>query len=304
MDNNMNYNFDKMKERVLYSLEKTDLEDIRNQLKNINDSTLVCGVGGSLVVAKFLSKVLEKKNDVISEAISPRDIIYKDLSHYKNVVSCSYSGNNLGVYVAFNNKLNKYLISRNKTDEVNNLNYETCDIEDSFISLSSTMIPMTIILDYYLDGKTNIINDIFDSNYSFNINNNDIYEILSGCDTSVAQTFLDSTITEAGLGIPIIHDKYDYCHGRSTLGYNYPSTMIFFNEKKQLDNLILSLLPKYYDNLIVLDKKYDDEILNEYYQTYYCMHLCKKIAELKNKDLSKVDYSQMVKKLYKYKGEM
>ena len=34
------------------------------------------------------------------------------------------------------------------------------------------------------------------------------------------------------------------------------------------------------------------------------MYLCKDIAMKKNKDLSNVDYCSIVKKLYKYKGEV
>ena len=47
-----------------------------------------------------------------------------------------------------------------------------------------------------------------------------------------------------------------------------------------------------------------DDIVNDFYLTYMCMLLTKEIAHMKNKDLSIVDYLQVVKKLYRFKGEM
>ncbi len=300
----MNYNLDIMSKRIFDTLNKTDLIDISNKLKNIKGNTLVTGAGGSYVVAKFVAKVLENKNNIICEAISPRDILYKNLNNYNNIISASYSGNNYGVDVSLSNNLNKYLLSRNKKDGVINLNYINTDIEKSFISLSSTMIPLSIMLNYYLDGNTSIIDEILSKNFNFKFKNKKVYEILSGVDSTVASTFLDSTITEAGLGIPVLHDKYDFCHGRSTLGYVFDTNMIYINKDKELDKLFINELKKYYDDLIILNKCYDDEIINEYYLTYMSIYLCKYMAFIQNKDLSIVNYSEIVKKLYKYKGEM
>ena len=75
----MNYNLDIMSKRIFDTLNKTDLIDISNKLKNIKGNTLVSGAGGSYVVAKFVAKVLENENNIICEAISPRDILYKNL---------------------------------------------------------------------------------------------------------------------------------------------------------------------------------------------------------------------------------
>ena len=300
----MNYNFDKMNERIIDSLNKTDLIDIKEKLKKIKSPTLVSGVGGSYVVAKYLAKVLERKNNTITDAVTSRDFLYKNILNYKSVICCSYSGNNLGVDISFNNDLNKYLFSRNMKDGIININYRVDDIEKSFISLSSTMIPMTIALNYYLDGNIDIVNEIINDNIRFNPNDKNIYEIITGYDTIVPSIFLDSTMVESGIAIPILHDKYDFCHGRSTLGYNNDTNMILFNSKKQLDELLIKELAKYYKDMIIFDKKYDDDIINEYYLTYISMYLCKDIAMKKNKDLSNVDYCSIVKKLYKYKGEV
>ena len=111
-------------------------------------------------------------------------------------------------------------------------------------------------------------------------------------------------MVESGIGIPIVHDKYSYCHGRSTLGINYPGNIIYFNKNTEFDKLLLNELIKYYNNIIIIESKYNDNILADYEMLIKSMYLTKYIAENKNIDLSKVDYSPMVKKVYKYNGKI
>ena len=304
MRENMYDNFLKLENRVFDSISKTDLKLIRDILKTIKDPTLISGVGGSYVVSTFATKLLSTKNNIICTNVEPRDLNYMNLNNYKNIIACSYSGNNYGVDVSFNNNLNKYLLSKNKKEGVNNINYVLEDSERSFISLAATLIPMTILLLYYTDNDISLIKEILDTKINFDFNEKNIYEVLSGYDTSSASTFIDSTFTESGIGVPVIHSKYDYCHGRSTLNHHYNNDLIFFNTNNELDKLLQNELSKYYENIIQIDKKYKDNIINDYYFTYVCMLLCRDLAIKQNKDLSLVDYSPVVKKLYKYKGEM
>ena len=51
MKPNMHDNFKLLEERVLDSLEKTDLERISSKLKEIKTPTITTGVGGSSVVS-------------------------------------------------------------------------------------------------------------------------------------------------------------------------------------------------------------------------------------------------------------
>ena len=75
--------------------------------------------------------------------------------------------------------------------------------------------------------------------------------------------------------------------------------------KKELDKLFISDLEKYYDEVVILENLYENDIVsNDFYWTLKSMYLMKKLAINKSCDLSKVDYSPMVKKLYNYKGEM
>lgn len=303
MEKNMKINFEYLESRVKDALENTDLDNIRYQLKRITTPTLVTGVGGSNVVSDFTAKVLREKNRIIALNNEPRNLIYDNLSGFENVIACSYSGNNFGVDLAFRNDLKKYLLSNNSfgDKDVTYLKYETTIPEErSFISLGATLIPISILLDYYSNGQ-NI--DIKERTFNFD-SSCDCFEIFSGSDTSTTATYLESTLTESGIGIPIVHDKYGYCHGRSTLSTNYNNIAIYLNRNTELDKLLLEELKKYYKDIIVLESKEQDPIKADYDMLVESMYLTKYIAEQKQKDLSKVEYNPIVKKLYRYKGEL
>ena len=307
MEKNMKVNFDFLKARVIDSLDNTDLEFIRNELSKLNEPTLFSGVGGSSVVSEFGAKVINTKNGIISVNSEPRDFLYRNNGAFRNVIACSYSGNNYGVELSFLNGLKKYLLSNNSFDDrdVTYLKYgATIDKERSFISLGATLIPISILMNYYLDGKNSPMLDCMgESSFHFD-SESDVYEIFSGYDTSTAAKYLESAMIESGIGIPIIHDKYSYCHGRSTLGINYNSIAIYYNRNAEFDLMMLEELKKYYSIIITIDSKFKDQILDDFQMLIQSMYLTKYIAEKKLKDLSKVEYSPIVKKLYKYSGRI
>ena len=153
--------------------------------------------------------------------------------------------------------------------------------------------------------KYNLLTTAIKEKTQFNYDlKSDVYEIFSGYDTSTASKYLESTMVESGIGIPIVHDKYSYCHGRSTFGINYSGNIIYFNRNTEFDKMMLEELKKYYSRIITINSKFEDQILDDYQMLIQCMYLTKHIAEKKSKDLSKVDYSPIVKKLYKYKGQI
>ena len=304
MEKNMKENFEKLERRVIDTLYNTDLEKINYELSKIDGPTLVSGVGGSSVVSEYASKILSNKNHIITRNTEPRDFIYMDTNPYKNVLVCSYGGRNYGVEVALSNSLKHYLLANRTSDreDVISLNYNNEDIEKSFISLAATLIPCSVLLNYYLGNNKEIIIDNLDS-YNYNFDTDcDAYEIFSGFETSTASKYLESTMLEAGIGIPIVHDKYSYCHGRSTISTVKNNIAIYFNNNTEFDKLILEELYKYYKNVIILD--FDNNLFSEYQLLLKCMYLTKYIAEETEKDLSGVVYSPIVKKLYKYNGKM
>lgn len=303
MEKNMKENFEKLERRIIYTLENTDTAKINYELSKINEPTLVSGVGGSSVVSEFTSKVLEKKNNIIVRNTEPRDFMYLNTNLYKNVLACSYSGKNYGVELAFMNDLKHYLLSsiQNDSKDIINLTYSCEDKEKSFISLSSTLIPCSILLYYYLNNKDKIIKCIEKTKYDFDTNC-DAYEIFTGLETSTPSKYLESTMIESGIGIPIIHDKYSYCHGRSTISTTKNNIAVYFYTGTELDNLLLEEIEKDYKDIIIINTP--QTLLGEYQTLIKCMYLTKYIAESQNKDLSGVDYNPIVKKIYKFNGKL
>lgn len=304
---NMQNNFEYLKDRIVDSLSYTDLDYINNELSKLNEPTLFSGVGGSNVVSEFGSKVINIKNNIVSINSEPRNFLYQNNIPFKNVIACSYSGNNYGIELSFRNSLKKYLLSNNSfnDDNVTYLKYNTnIPKENSFISLGATLIPVSILLSYYLNKDNNLILDCIEElPFNFNPTSN-IYEIFSGYDTSTASKYLESTMVESGIGIPVVHDKYSYCHGRSTLGYNYNATAIYYNRNTEFDKMMLEELKKYYNLIITIDSKFKDQILDDYQMLIQSMYLSKYIAEKNLIDLSKINYSPIVKKLYKYNKQI
>ena len=305
MRENMHDNFKLLEERVIDTLYKTDLERIREELIKIRGPVVCTGVGGSSVVSEFASKVLNQKNGVVTDCLEMRDMNYKNLDSYSSVLACSYSGNNYGVETAFRNDLCKYLLSTGSIDGVHNLVYSSSfHKEDSFISLAATLMPMSILLAYYLDGNIDKIVEILDKHRYFDYFDDSIYEIMSGYESSSAAKYLESTMVESGIGIPIVHDKYSYCHGRSTLANHNNHNLIMFNKGSELDRLLRSLLDDEYGKIIDVDSKFDDIVIDDFYFTYQMMLFTMKLAASKGEDLSRVKYSPVTKILYKYKGNM
>ena len=307
MEKNMKTNFEFLKERVVDSLDNTDLEFIRDELSKLSEPTLFSGVGGSSVVSEFGAKVINTKNGIVSVNSEPRDFLYRNNTSFKNVVACSYSGNNYGVELSFLKGLRRYLLSNNSFDDsdVTYLKYDTTiDKERSFISLGATLIPVSILMNYYLNGKNSpILDSIEETSFDFDLGS-DVYEIFSGYDTSTASKYLESTMVESGIGIPIVHDKYDYCHGRSTLGISFNAVAIYYNRNTEYDRMMLEELKKYYSRIIIIESKFKDQILDDYQMLIQSMYLTKYIAEQKSKDLSEIKYSPLVKQLYNYSGQI
>lgn len=279
--------------------------ELLERLKSITGSSVIVGNGGSRVVATFLAKVLSKKNKIITSIHDSCDLSSLELSNFDNIIVCSYSGKNEGVKhaLSYNNK--KYMLTTRKSsiDDETLLTYDM-EPRKSFISLNQSIVPMAIILKYYLKDKFEyIIDDIFrliDININYNLI--DITNIFTDYNTLTVSTFIESTLAESGLSAPLVHSKYDYCHGRSTInkGIDYRAIYLI-NEQKELDDAIISILKE----PLILKGPFKDEIVNEFYLTLLAIHLLKNISKDHNVNLSKIDYDRdVVKKLYNFKGSM
>lgn len=306
----MKYNFDLLIERLLDTIKSTSID---KHLQKIKGNTLCVGSGGSKVVASFASIVFNHKHNSLCKVMEPRDVLYTNTKNYKNLFMCSYSGNNHGVNILNNVNIKKHLFTYGDIEN-KNFNKLKCisniDKEMSFISLAATLMPMGILLSYHLKNDTiTFIESILKSIDNFDIKKEDIdlpFDLISGEDTLSAETYLESTFAESAISDLVVHHKYDYCHGRSTLSYKFNKNLIYLvSNKKELDILLLEQLKQTYKNIIVLESNFDDPIMDNFNLTLKSMYLSKYLATLKNIDLSIVDYNKPIcKKLYKYQGEM
>lgn len=306
----MIYNFNLLKSRVFDTLKLTD---VSKQIKKVKGPTLCIGSGGSKVVATFASIVLNHKNKCVCKVMEPRDALYENISSYKNLFVCSYSGNNHGVDIVKNFKLKKHLLTygdNNQDDYIKLKCNSSIDKEMSFISIGATLMPMSILLDYYLkEDSHHLIDKIISRCENMNFQSIDTsipFELMSGQDTITSEIYLESTFVESGLSDLIVHHKYDYCHGRSTLSYKQDKNLIYLiSNRNELDNHLLTQLESKYKSIIILESDYSDPVINNFDLTIKSIYLSKHLADLKNMDLSIVDYNKdLCKKLYKYKGEM
>lgn len=143
----------------------------------------------------------------------------------------------------------------------------------------------------------------------FDFKDTNLVQIASGYDTKVSSCILESNMIETGTTTVCIHDKGSYCHGRSNLLFQNPdSPMIYLaHQMKSFDYELLHLFMKEYPNIFLFHTLDEEQNIfwKEFYLSLQMYYLSKKIADDKGIDLTMPEYnSKMVKKLYKYKGEM
>ncbi len=331
-------NFSKLGERILqvndpYLGKYNDIREMLYELTIDNEPTLIMATGGSKVVAYYLQLIIERLGltGIICEVIEPRDYFYKaNREMFSNLIVISASGNTNGINEALLDfKGNKYLLTENMKEsnfQIVSWGNELYDKEKSFISLATSLGPISLLLD-----STTSLNLELDSNEIKKMNDKikelllmgsekidrlnvkfkdtSLIQIISGYETKSSASVLESNLTEVGLTSSVIHDKGSYCHGRSNLLFQYPNSRIIYlsHGLKELDSLLIDTINSEYSNVSVFDTgDLNDNIFwKEYYLILQMYFLSKKIAEDKNIDLTQPEYNPtLVKRLYKFKEEM
>lgn len=301
----MNNIIDNLYDNILKSTR--DISKIDSQFASIIGNTICIGSGGSKVVATYASKVLGKRNRGLCDVFDA-SCLTNSLNNYDNILVCSYSGSNYGVKHALSNDKKHYLFSGRKTkvSDETLIHYEM-ENEESFISLGATVIPMAIILKYYLQDKfDDILKDIFSKidksiflEFSFPIN------IFTDSSSISALTFLESSLVESGISIPLIHYKYDYCHGRSTINKSHKNNAIIFNKGLDIDSKLIEVIKSTMNKYLIISSPYEDDIISDFYYTLQSLYLLCNVAKSKNIDLRNINYDRIaVKNLYHFKGSM
>ena len=309
-------NFSKLESRLLTVNDPLlGHHDIRNVILSIDTPTLLLATGGSRVVAHFLKHILES-NNVICEVIEPRDYFYKkNIKSYNNLIVISCSGKTNGINECLNSfNGNKYLITEEyKENDYNVLSWSNSnyDKEKSFISLTSSIAPITLLLDIPNEKVKELLKSSKEKIDSLDVDfkNINLIQIISGYDTNANAYLLESNLIETGVLSVVIHDKGSFCHGRSNLLFNYPNSKVIYlvHDYKELDNLIINLIKKEYNNILVFGTNdlNDSILVKEYYLMLQMYYLSNKIASDKGIDITMPEYNpRLVKKLYNYKGEM
>lgn len=331
-------NFSKLKERIIQVNDPClgKYNDIREMLYDLtidNKPTLIMATGGSKVIAYYLQLIIERLGltGIICEVIEPRDYFYKaNRNMFSNLIAISASGNTNEISEALLDfRGNKYLITENKKEsnyQVVSWSNELYDREKSFISLATSLGPISLLLDsttsLNLELGSNEIKRINDkikellsrskekiNKLNVDFKDTSLIQIMSGYETKTSASVLESNLTEVGLAPAVIHDKGSYCHGRSNLLFQYPNSRIIYlsHGLKELDDLLIDSINGEYSNISVFDTNdlSDNIFWKEYYLILQMYFLSKKIAEDKNIDLTQPEYNPtLVKKLYKFKGEM
>lgn len=331
-------NFSKLEERIMAvnHPDFTKVEEMREMLYGLivdGGPTLIMATGGSKVVAYYLQLILERIrfSGIISEVIEPRDYFYKiNREMFSNLIVISASGKTNGVREALSDfKGNRYLIC----EEENNLDAsvvswknELYEKEKSFISLASSLAPITLLLDATtsigLELSPNEIKNINEKihelllksrkkveDFKVDFKNTNLIQIMSGYETKVSSSVLESNLVESGACIPVIHDKGSFCHGRSNLVFQYPESRFIYlaHKKKEFDQILIDLIEEEYKNMFVFSTEdLDDDIFwKEYYLLLQMYFLSRKIAEDKNIDMTQPEYNpKVIQKIYKFRGEM
>lgn len=331
-------NFSKLEERIMqindpYLGKYNDVRKLLHELMINGKPTLVMATGGSKIIAYYLQLIIEKlgPSGMICEVIEPRDYIYKSNKEvFSNLIAISTSGSTNGIPEALSDfKGNRYLISEKKKDldcSVISWGNELYDKEKSFVSLATTLGPISLFLDSIslfsltitpdeikkVNQKIKIIFEKSEEKINklpIDFKDTSLIQIMSGYDTKTAATILESNLTETGIMIPVIHDKGSFCHGRSNLLFRNPNSQIIYlsHELNELDNLLIDIIDNEYSNVSILNT-FDlngDIFWKEYYLIIQMYLLSRKIADDKKMELTQPEYNpNIIKKVYNFKGEM
>lgn len=320
----MNNAFLKLSERIIDSLNDQVINESNMLLNEVQGNVIIIGTGGSFAIAKFTERVLEaKNNNCFAVSLKPRDLLSKQSKRVDYVIAFTYSGKTPSIIAALN-KMNckKIIFTFNAEKLKENLNYQddcsiidycnTCPKEKSFISISSTLIPMFLMYSFYqlkIEVEKMIKEaEIYIQENFKNINFLELLisgtiEIMTGDETYTAATILESNLIESGIAYSICHEKNDYSHGRSILNYvKHTDVMFYFQngEEQKQDIILYKYINKFYNNVFIISSNYGG-ILGELDLALKSMFLSKKIALDLNIDLTKINYPEEIRDIYKFK---
>lgn len=294
-----------LEDNIVNSLTNSNLDNIYKELSNIKSPTLLCGVGGSHVVSIFLEKVLVIKNNIIAKNIDVEEYFLTDFRNYNNLILLSHSGKNHGIKSLLATNKNKYLLTTRKgkvTNEIT-LNYKIENRIKSFVSFEDTMIPLSIILGYYLN-LSHFPVEILSKEETFDILDFNNVNIVYDETSKTCATFLETSMIEAGISSVTMHTKYSFCHGRSNLISNKESLVIYLmTHENDLDKMLTTEMKKISNNVLILEELTKDSVIADYLLTMKALKFLNYLNKTFHKEFVNVKYNKIISTLYHFKGD-
>lgn len=327
-------NLSVLKKRVEADFKSNAYEEVKAMIDAINSTTVFCGTGGSYAAAFYSAEVVNQIKGIYTEAMYPREVIYKNMNCVENVIAFSYSGSSNDIIEALKKckKQNKYIITKAKKDakKPELISYRNpngkAGRERGFLSIEGTIVPASLFAKYYYE-KENIGND-FDAfmyerldywnNYwkdYFKTNHKKLKNIFKekgiidafyGDYTTSATLDLESKIVESGVYRITMHEKKNFSHGRFiSMEHNNSNVVIYFKTKSigMYEKKLLKYLKQNANGMIMVESEYEN-LLGEFDLLLAVQYLTKYIADLIDKDLSKPTYSEEAMKIYRHTGKI
>ncbi len=323
-----------LKKRIESDLKSEAYEKTKLMIENLKNTSIFCGTGGSYSASYYAAKVVNTFRKIYTEALMPREILYKNLASVENLIAFSYSGttNDILQVLKKADKQNKYVITKGKIDSksLNVISYRNPKVkagrERGFLSIEGTIVPASLFAKYCYEKKyksenfesfmyerLNYWNEYWKSYFKNNSKNlmdvfseKNIIDVFTGDYTNSAVLDLESKIVESGVYRITVHEKKNFSHGRFITMEHYNSDVaIYFkiSNKNTYETKLLKYLREKSKNLLIIESKYDG-LIAEFDLMLSVQYLVKYIADLIDKDLSKPVYSEEAMEIYRHKGKI
>lgn len=323
-----------LKKRIESDLKSDAYLRTKAMIDNLKGISIFCGTGGSYSASYYAAKVVNAVKKNYTEALLPREILYKNIDSVDNIITFSYSGtsNDILEVIKKSERKNKYVVTKGKLDnkDLGTISYRNpkgkAGKERGFLSFEGTIVPASLFARYYYETinknekfevflyeRLNYWNEYWKKYFKENCNNlkkafteKNVIDTFYGDYTNSAVLDLESKIIETGVYRITMHEKKNFSHGRFiSMEHNNSDVVIYFKTSNETmyEKKLLKYLKEKSNNLIIIESSYDN-LIAEFDLLLSVQYLIKYIADLIDKDLSKPAYSEEAMKIYKHKGKI
>lgn len=315
--------------RIVSALQTEATNEVKSVLLSLPDRVLTVGTGGSYAAALFAAKCINTYETGFAESVKPRDALLFPLDKYGLVLLFSYSGLTNDIQAVYRACCEKHIpvrvitaLDKNdancpyKRDEMISYTNDNPDFEErGFISMASTLIPMSLFAARYYDGKVGFEKFLYgvfsqrEKDFEFSVltarKTALIIDIFSAYDTATASTILESDIIESGIGRVTVHEKKDFSHGRYNAIESLPPDIVVFFDSKvgSYTNKLKVYLSQRVKFPLIEMKARNEGFWGDFDLAVAVQFFVAKLSEEAGYDMSDPTYPEEAKGLYKYSGD-